>query len=174
MTKFRRWAALLLTVCLASVIVTDVAGANQTAKPWWERCNELPPNQIEACFYEHNGERPAGPVEVTTNCADDLFAVEPHEIGVSCDRTFKFYGVRWRSWGGRSAVGVGRARLQGCVPFCANGQVTRPRAKLRLTHIVRVEGEPVYGLLHYSLTGPIPRDYGPSIRRGTIQMVSAS
>jgi hypothetical protein len=38
-------------------LVATAAAEEPAAEPaWWERCEELPSNQIEHCFYEHNGE----------------------------------------------------------------------------------------------------------------------
>jgi hypothetical protein len=162
----RLWSLCLLLVLLAACLVAVSASTAHAEEPWWEKCSELPANRIEACFNHHNGEVPTASVAI--NCAHDVFGIEPRAIGVSCDRTFKFYGIHWRSWGRHSAIGVGRARLQGCVPFCADGRVTRPRAKLRLTHLVTVEGEPIYALLHYQLIGPLPWQ---GTRRGTLHML---
>jgi hypothetical protein len=102
---------------------------------------------------------PARQVLVTVDCAHTSIAIRPHEIGVSCDRTFKFYGIHWKRWGRPMAIGVGHARLQGCTPACANGEVTRPRAKLRLTHVMTVAGIWMYARLTYSLIGPLPKEY---------------
>lgn len=50
------------TSCWEEVHAEEKATAHREAeekaegKPWWERCNELRPDLIEACFYEHNGE----------------------------------------------------------------------------------------------------------------------
>jgi hypothetical protein len=166
----RRLSSLcVLAVLLAACLIAVSASSARAEEPWWERCGELPANQIEACFNHHNHEDP--PASVAINCADNVFGIEPSAIGVSCDRTFKFYGIHWRSWGGHTAVGVGRARLQGCVPFCADGRVTRPRANLRLTHLVTVEGEPVYALLHYKIVGAMPYR---GAHRGTIHMLPDS
>lgn len=92
-------------------------------------------------------------------CAHTSLEVRPHTIGISCDRTFKFYGIHWKRWGRPSAVGVGRARLQNCIPACAGGEVTRPRARLRLTHVVTFQGILMYARLVYSLRGRLPEEY---------------
>lgn len=40
---------------IALLVTPPVARAEPT---WWERCEELPDEQIEECFYEHNGQEP--------------------------------------------------------------------------------------------------------------------
>ncbi|MBS1843093.1 MAG: hypothetical protein JST53_01635 [Actinobacteria bacterium] len=45
--------ATALLVGLTAVPSKTLAGE----EPWYEKCNELPPDQVEACFYEHNGEK---------------------------------------------------------------------------------------------------------------------
>lgn len=46
-------------VALSVVVAVGGAGSARAEEEptWWERCEELPANQIEKCFYEHNGEK---------------------------------------------------------------------------------------------------------------------
>lgn len=157
--------ALAGVLCALAVIGFVGTAQADGEQPWWETCNELPASQIEACFYEHNGEEEPSEAEdereilLANGCAHTNLEFRPHAIGISCDRTFKFYGIHWKRWGRPEAIGVGHARLQGCTPACANGEVTRPRAKIRLTHVVAFEGILMYARLTYALIGPLPEGY---------------
>jgi hypothetical protein len=48
--------SLPLIVVLAALAAIPVAASHAEEPTWWERCEELPSDQIEHCFYEHNGE----------------------------------------------------------------------------------------------------------------------
>jgi hypothetical protein len=75
--------------------------------------------------------------------------------------------VHWQSYGGANAKATARAFVNDCVPYCAAGHVTHPRATLRLSKIVDCNGTPIYGHLDYAITGPLPTGFP---RRGGYSM----
>ena len=87
------------------------------------------------------------------------FAYRPHAIGLSGDGTFYLYNIHWRHWGKKNATGMGRAYTRGCMPACANGRVFTPRAKVRLTRVVKCEGRYIFARLCFSLDGHVPTGY---------------
>lgn len=91
-------------------------------------------------------------------------AVRPHRMDISGDGTFSLYALVWRTWGSSTAVAAGRAYDRGCTPDCAEGQVFRPRVKVRLSDPVRCEGALFYTRLFHRQYGRIPPG---STRRGT-------
>lgn len=50
--------AILLLAIVGGLVAADPVRAEEPT--WWERCEELPSDQIEQCFYEHNGEKESG------------------------------------------------------------------------------------------------------------------
>jgi hypothetical protein len=93
---------------------------------------------------------------VTTEFGSEALAVRPRVLRISGDGTFSLYDLRWRSWGGRRAVATGRARDQGCTPDCAEGEVTRPKVTIGLSHLVRCGGRRIYTRLTRRVEGPVP------------------
>jgi hypothetical protein len=82
-----------MVVCGTLCALAIRTAAAQEPQPWWEVCNELPPSQIEACFYEHNGEKepdgkertPTSPVVPVRVYIRHRFR-SPHSIFVNCPK----------------------------------------------------------------------------------------
>ena len=65
---------------------------------------------------------------------------------------------------GEVATATGSAYVNDCDPFCAAGHFYRPVAHLRLTKVVRCNGDYQYARLSYSLEGRVPSGFP---RRGS-------
>jgi hypothetical protein len=83
-------------------------------------------------------------------------AYRPHSIGIAADGTFDFFKIRWLTYGSSVARARARAYLRGCTPDCARGEVTRPKASLRFTHLIPCRGARVYSRVHFVLHGRVP------------------
>jgi hypothetical protein len=55
--------------------------------------------------------------------------------------------LKWRNWGSKRTRGTGRARVNPCEPSCAEGEIVRGRAKLKLFKRHREGGRRLYGCL---------------------------
>jgi hypothetical protein len=95
-------------------------------------------------------------VFVERSIVTQQLAYRPHTIELSADGTFAVTGIRWQSYGGAEARAQARAYVRGCTPDCAQGQVKRPRARLRFSNLVQCRGVMIYARLRYSLQGAIP------------------
>jgi hypothetical protein len=51
---------LLITAGLAAALLFPASPAGGRDLAWWEQCEELPSDRVEACFYDHNGEAEPG------------------------------------------------------------------------------------------------------------------
>ena len=85
--------------------------------------------------------------------------VRPHELALSGDGTLLLYAIKYTSWGGPTAEATGRGYVRGCTPDCAQGKVYRPKAKIRLSRVLRCEGKLLYTRVSFSFTGTIPKGY---------------
>lgn len=122
----------LILTAIALVVVGVLPAASQGSEPaWWEQCEELPPNQIEECLLEGNGEKPE-PVclSVFEECA-----VRPHVIPYGAHAAFRH--VRWRNWGGTHAIGIGKLKYGATVTEPAFGPYA---AKIILSEMVKCQG----------------------------------
>lgn len=163
------WNRIAMLSALALAALVAVCGAASAEEAWWERCEELPSDQVQACFEEHNGGHgPDRAVVARSACFPVDFVYRPHRFGISCDRTMSIRGIRWRRYGGQVAIGLGVARTQGCEPSCANGEVRWPAVTIRLHKLVRCGGRPVYAQLTYRLHGRIIRGF---LRKTTLPMI---
>jgi len=106
----------------------------------------------------------AAPGEVPPDVKPEAFAVQnvntghiskrPSEIVLGKRGSFSFYGLRWRSFGGRKAYAVGKAVIR------RGKEEWDPRASVRLSSLV--EDGPdrrIYSIVHYVLRGSIPRGF---------------
>lgn len=93
--------------------------------------------------------------------------VRPHQILLSEDGTLSLYGIHYDTYGGATATATGRGYTRGCTPDCAQGQVRRPRATIRLSQLMQCEGKLIYARLEYSFSGPIPSGFE---RRSTFDL----
>jgi hypothetical protein len=106
----------------------------------------------------------AAPGEVPPYVAPQAFAVQnvntghiskrPSEIVLGKRGSFTFYGLRWRSFGGRKAFAVGKAVIR------RGKQEWNPRVSVRLSSLV--EDSPdrrIYSIVHYALRGSVPRGF---------------
>ena len=107
-------------------------------------------------------------VLVEANIVTGELAARPHAMVLSGDGTFYLYGLRWQSFGGPTALANGRAYARGCVPYCANGKVTRPRVTVRLLDPTTWRGHKIYSRLDFVLRGRLPKGYA---HRGSYSMV---
>ncbi|HTT93625.1 MAG TPA: hypothetical protein VMF55_03075 [Solirubrobacterales bacterium] len=104
----------LVLVLAAAGNLVAAAPARAEEPTWWERCEELPGDQIEQCFYEHNGEKesagrvpnhPADPVRRHielhypkahsrfVNCpGNNRIVLENGEYGILCEFRFVLQG----------------------------------------------------------------------------------
>jgi hypothetical protein len=92
----------------------------------------------------------------------------PHRFYLSADGTFGMLGVQWKHYGGAVATASASAYANDCVPFCAAGHFSRPKAKLRLTKVVRCGGDYLYARLLYALEGHVPSNIP---RRGSFSIL---
>jgi len=113
------------------------------------------------------GSAEAAQVYVEASINPEPPVVRPHQILLSEDGTFSLYGLKWKSYGGSTAIAAGRGYTRGCTPNCAEGKVHRPKATVRLSQVKTCEGKSVYTRLRYSLVGPIPKGF---LRRGTYDL----
>jgi hypothetical protein len=70
--------------------------------------------------------------------------VEPTRIEFS-DLTLT--KIRWDGWGRKRATGTARARRNTCVPSCADGEIVRGTATLKVFRRHRESGRRFYGCL---------------------------
>jgi hypothetical protein len=68
----------------------------------------------------------------------------PHHLLLSSDATLWMTRIRWRHYGKLRAVGVGRAHVNDCRPFCAAGKVHKVRARMSWSHPVTCDARRVY------------------------------
>lgn len=110
--------------------LVGVPGRAVAAEPtWWEQCEELPGDQIEQCFYEHNGEQepeerppnhPVDPVRrhierhypkarsTFVNCpGNNRIVLENGEYGILCEFRFILHGDVIKGVSGVSPEGSG-------------------------------------------------------------------
>lgn len=106
----------------------------------------------------------AAPGEVPPYVEPQAFAVQnvntghisrrPSEIVLGKNGSFSFYGLRWRSFGGRKAYAVGKAVIR------RGKEEWNPRASVRLSSLV--EDSPdrrIYSIVRYVLQGSVPRGF---------------
>ncbi len=112
---------------------------------------------------------PAQPqqVRVVRALGEDKLYYRPHFFLLSGDGTFGMNRVHWQSYGGARATATARAFVNDCVPYCAAGHVSHPRATLRLSKLVDCNGTPIYARLEYAIAGPLPKGFP---RRGGYSM----
>lgn len=76
-------AAMVLTLALLP------AGVQAETPTWWEQCEALPDEQVEECFYEHNGETspgerpPSAPTSPLRSYIERVYA-ETHSVFLNC------------------------------------------------------------------------------------------
>jgi hypothetical protein len=76
---------------------------------------------------------------------------------------FYFYGIRWRRFGGATALGKGTAFIRGCAEKrCDREARYRSPATLTLSRLTRRGDYKVYTRLHFTIHGPTPYGYRPS------------
>ena len=68
--------------------------------------------------------------------------------------------TRWSSWNGRVARGRGIFPYNDCIPYCAEGTVTRYPARVTLSRPRRCGGRYRYLTLRWRVIGPQPRHGG--------------
>lgn len=81
-------------------------------------------------------------------------ARHPSYIVLGKNGSFSFYGLEWKSFGGRRAFATGRAEIR-------NGKRKwNPRASVRLSSLVDAgTNRQVYSIVRYVLHGPVPRGF---------------
>ncbi len=126
----RGWLVIGTLLVLGSFGIAGQAVGEEPA--WWERCEELPGDQIEQCFYEHNGEkesgerrpnRPADPVRwhierhypkarsTFVNCpGNNRILLANGEYGILCEFRFVVHGDVVKGISGVSPEGSGWAQ----------------------------------------------------------------
>jgi hypothetical protein len=145
-----------------SLLVASVACAALLCAPGARAAAEAPSKPVQV---EH---LPAERVLVTRALGEDKLYYRPHFFLLSGDGTFGVAKVGWKSYGGPKATASGRAFVNDCIPYCAAGHVTHPRAKLTLSKVVECQGKQVYARLRYALAGPLPTGFP---RRGGYSML---
>jgi hypothetical protein len=118
---------------LAMVVVGILPAASRGGESgWWERCEELPANQIEECLREGNGEKPERSVclSVSGECA-----IRPHIIPYGAHAALRH--VRWRGWGENDAIGTGELKYGATVTEPAFGPYA---AKIVLSEVAKCQG----------------------------------
>lgn len=76
--------------------------------------------------------------------------MRPPQIYISCATgNLALEGIRWTSWGPKTAEGSGTFVKNSCTPSCADGQFLRFRARFRLSD----PGETPVGYIFQSVTG---------------------
>jgi hypothetical protein len=82
--------------------------------------------------------------------------VRPRAVAIGASQ--QIYGIRWRSWGGRTARGTGTFPVNDCIPYCAGGTITPRRVAVRLSRRAVCRGYEEYLRLRYRpLSGGSPR-----------------
>ncbi len=70
---------------------------------------------------------------VYRNCGKRV--IRPRSIIVTCaDAGYQLRSLKWKSWGGRTAVATGLAWVNDCKPYCAAGRFHSYRVLVRLDH----------------------------------------
>lgn len=81
-----------LRLLLAAMVLTLgllPAGVQAETPTWWEQCEALPDEQVEECFYEHNGETPpderppSAPTSPLRSYIERVYA-ETHSVFLNC------------------------------------------------------------------------------------------
>jgi hypothetical protein len=88
---------------------------------------------------------------------------KPTEIGVGASNLIK--NIRWRSYGGDTAVGRGVESNPACTAACPNGEPVWLRTTVKLKTIVACQGVPIYSEMvstAISGVGSVPLDCPPS------------
>jgi hypothetical protein len=98
-------------------------------------------------------------VFVKSSIDNESFEVKPHRIILAGDGTLALLAIKYESYGGPVAKGTSTAYTRGCTPFCADGEVLRPKATLRLSDLIKCEGKMIYAELSYRLYGKIPKGF---------------
>ncbi len=106
-------------------------------------------------------------VRVVRALGEDKLYYRPHFFLLSGDGTFGMNRVNWQSYGGATAKATARAFVNDCIPYCAAGHVSHPRATLRLSKLVDCDGTPIYARLEYAIAGSLPKGFP---RRGGYSM----
>ena len=91
-------------------------------------------------------------------------AYQPRRLNPSVDGSLYVQGMHWAVWNNRRAVGDGIAHVNDCTPNCADGDYTRYRVTVRLTHprelcgsrfftTIRVRGSGYHTYAHWAGVG---------------------
>jgi hypothetical protein len=116
--------------------------------------------RTEATFVAAPGEIPPEvkpKVVAVRNAITGRTARRPRKIVLGKHGSFTFYGLRWKSFGGRTARAVGKAQIH------KGKRRWNPRASVRLSSLI-YEGphERVYSVLRFVLHGDLPSGFGHS------------
>jgi hypothetical protein len=84
--------------------------------------------------------------------------VRPHEVVFACaDDGFGFDHLKWATWGGAQAIGLGSAYANDCKPTCVAGHVHRYPAVLIASGLQRCpNGASAYLTVAYAFIGRSP------------------
>jgi hypothetical protein len=102
--------------------------------------------------------------------AEQTLYVRPHVFYLSADGALTVTGVKWRSYGGRTATASAIAHTNDCEPFCLGGTFSTHPTKLRLTgrKYCRARKREIYTRLDFHILGDIPTNFGDG--RGSISL----
>jgi hypothetical protein len=106
----------------------------------------------------------AAPGEIPPYVKPQVFAVQntstghvarrPSEIVVGKDGSLSFHGLKWRSFGARTAYATGRAEIH------RDGGVWNPRASMQFSSLIEHgPGKRVYSIMRYVLRGSVPHGF---------------
>jgi hypothetical protein len=126
--------------------------------------------QTESAFVATPGEPivPEPTVRAKDSVAGNHLVTRPHRIFLADDGSFYLRGLRWQSFGGPVARATGFAYTRSGCRTCADREVERPRARLRLTNLTLRGEYRIYARLHYVLLGPVPPGFS---HRGSLSML---
>jgi hypothetical protein len=91
-------------------------------------------------------------VPASASAAPKVFFETPFAGPVFKPKRIEFHDttlsrIHWRNWNKKVARGRSRARINTCIPFCADGKIVRGRARLAMFKRHTENGTRFYGCL---------------------------
>lgn len=158
-----RYASVRLT---SKTAASTVMVLHHSFAVWWMqqvgaslRCNTAPKAVLTdmkiAC-------RPPNGAVWISNCS--RLESRPKTIVIACaDGNYALIGLRWQTWGTRTATATGTARVNDCTPDCAGGHFHDYPVTATANALTKCGATPIYNQLTIAYRGSRPRSFA---RRG--------